>query len=96
MKKISLRSETIFFMLGAPGSGKGTYSKMLSKDLNLNVLGLMCIPPVNSDSEQFFRTLKELNIKNGLKDLSMGMSADYKLGIKYGSNFVRIGSAIFK
>ena len=66
------------------------------KDLNLNVLGLMCIPPVNSDSEQFFRTLKELNIKNGLKDLSMGMSADYKLGIKYGSNFVRIGSAIFK
>ena len=65
------------------------------KDLNLNIIGLMCIPPFNQDSTKYFSRMQELNKKIGLKELSMGMSADYLNAIKYGSTFVRIGSDIF-
>jgi len=65
------------------------------KNLKLNILGLMCIPPVNLDPEDFFKKIKELNRLCGLKELSMGMSSDYLKAIKFGSTFVRVGSAIF-
>jgi uncharacterized pyridoxal phosphate-containing UPF0001 family protein len=55
----------------------------------------MCIPPVNSNSEQYFIKLKKLNDLHGLKELSMGMSSDYQLALKHGATYVRIGSAIF-
>ena len=64
-------------------------------DLNLNIIGLMCIPPLNQDSTKYFLRMQELNKKIGLKELSMGMSADYISAIKYDSTFVRIGSEIF-
>ena len=64
-------------------------------DLKLNILGLMCIPPKYKSPDSFFLKLKELNDINNLKYLSMGMSGDFKVAIKLGSNFVRIGSAIF-
>ena len=65
-------------------------------DLKLNILGLMCIPPVLKSPESYFLKLKELNTKNNLKDLSMGMSNDFEIAIKCGSTFVRVGSSIFK
>jgi hypothetical protein len=65
-------------------------------DLKLNILGLMCIPPVSESPEPYFLKLKELNINNNLKDLSMGMSNDFEIAIKCGSTFVRVGSSIFK
>jgi PLP dependent protein len=65
-------------------------------DLKLNILGLMCIPPVSESPESYFLKLKELNTKNNLKDLSMGMSNDFEIAIKCGSTFVRVGSSIFK
>ena len=65
------------------------------KNLNLNIVGLMCIPPFNQDSTKYFLRMQELKTKIGLKDLSMGMSADYLNAIKHGSTFVRIGSDIF-
>ena len=65
------------------------------KSLKLNILGLMCIPPFNENSEKYFKKMRELNDKLGLKQLSMGMSADYLNAIKYGSTYVRIGSNIF-
>ncbi len=65
------------------------------KGLNLNILGLMCIPPFNQDSNDYFIKMRDLNNKIGLKELSMGMSADYLNAIKHGSTFVRIGSDIF-
>ena len=65
-------------------------------DLKLNILGLMCIPPVLKSPESYFLKLKELNTKNNLKDLSMGMSNDFEIAIKSGSTFVRVGSSIFK
>lgn len=64
-------------------------------DLNLNIIGLMCIPPLNSDPKPFFMNLNKLNINCNLPELSMGMSSDYIEAIKNGSTFVRIGSAIF-
>ena len=63
--------------------------------LDLNIIGLMCIPPFNKDSTEYFQKMQVLNKKIGLQDLSMGMSADYLNAIKYGSTFVRIGSDIF-
>ena len=65
------------------------------KNLDLNIIGLMCIPPFNQDSTKYFSKMQELNQKIGLKELSMGMSADYLNAIKYGSTFIRIGSDIF-
>ena len=55
----------------------------------------MCIPPFDQDSTDYFIKMRDLNKKIGLKELSMGMSADYLNAIKYGSTFVRIGSDIF-
>ena len=71
------------------------FSSYCVKQLNLNVLGLMCIPPVNQDPKKHFIKLNELNVNNGFKELSMGMSNDYVDAIQCGSTCVRIGSAIF-
>ena len=65
------------------------------KELNLNVIGLMCIPPANVDPDIYFKELKELNDNLKLKELSMGMSSDYLKATMNSSTFLRIGSAIF-
>ena len=62
--------------------------------LEINIIGLMAIPPFNQNPEKYFNDISSLNSKLGLKHLSLGMSNDYSLAIKYGSTFVRIGSAI--
>ena len=65
------------------------------KNLDLDIVGLMCLPPENLDSKPYFKKMKEL-IKNlGLKELSMGMSSDYLEAIEFGASFVRVGSKIF-
>ena len=64
-------------------------------DLKLDVIGLMCIPPKDLDPEIFFTKMRSLGAENNLKELSMGMSSDYKVAIECGSTFVRIGSSIF-
>jgi pyridoxal phosphate enzyme (YggS family) len=66
------------------------------KDLNLNVIGLMCIPPVNLDPLSFFKKMQKLKTDNNLAELSMGMSSDYEEALTCGSTYLRIGSAIFK
>jgi pyridoxal phosphate enzyme (YggS family) len=66
------------------------------KDLNLNIIGLMCIPPVNLDPFPFFKKMQKLKIDNNLTELSMGMSSDYNEALDCGSTYLRIGSAIFK
>ena len=62
---------------------------------SLKVLGLMCLPPFDEDSDKYFYDLKSLNDKFDLKDLSMGMSHDYLKALKYKATFLRIGSKIF-
>ena len=71
------------------------FVSLCKHDLQLDVIGLMCIPPKDLDPEIFFNTMKFLGAENNLKELSMGMSSDYKVAIKCGSTFVRIGSSIF-
>jgi pyridoxal phosphate enzyme (YggS family) len=65
-------------------------------DLKLNIIGLMCIPPINLDPHPFFEKMQQLKINNNLNELSMGMSSDYKEALNFGSTYLRIGSAIFK
>ena len=66
-----------------------------TKTLQLNIIGLMTIPPVDNNVSKYFKLLLELNKSLGLLELSMGMSADFKQALKYNTTFVRIGSAIF-
>jgi len=70
------------------------YNKCIS-EFNLDIVGLMCLPPNNSDSSDYFLKMKDLAKKHNLKELSMGMSNDYLEAVKYGATFVRVGSAIF-
>ena len=65
------------------------------KSLNLDVIGLMCLPPANHDPDPFFSELNELNKKFNLTELSMGMSSDYVKAIEHSSTYLRIGSEIF-
>ena len=65
------------------------------KNLNLDIIGLMCLPPQNENPEKFFQKLKECSDKIGLAELSMGMSNDYDVACKFGSTFLRIGTKIF-
>lgn len=69
-----------------------TYCK---KKLNLNIIGLMVIPPNDGNEEKYFKYLYETNSSLGLEHLSMGMSADYLIAVKYNATFLRIGSSIF-
>jgi hypothetical protein len=71
------------------------FIKFCSLDLKLNVIGLMCIPPVSTNAVESFKKLAEVAKKNNLIELSMGMSNDYEDAIKHGSTYVRIGSKIF-
>ena len=65
------------------------------KELSLNIIGLMCLPPINSDSNKYFEILKKTSEKLNLKDLSMGMSSDYENAILKGSTYLRLGTVIF-
>ena len=71
------------------------FIKFCINDLSLQVIGLMCVPPVNENSDLYFSKLKEIAHDNKLYELSMGMSGDYSAAIKFGSTYVRIGSKIF-
>ena len=66
-----------------------------SKKIGLDVIGLMCIPPLNFDPESYFKEMKNLNKDLNFTDLSMGMSSDFLIAAKYGSTYIRIGSGIF-
>jgi pyridoxal phosphate enzyme (YggS family) len=65
------------------------------KESNLDVIGLMCIPPLNIDPENFFKEMNILNRNLGFSELSMGMSSDFILAAKHSSTYLRIGSSIF-
>ena len=80
---------------GIPVSELDPFYNYWVNDTNLEVIGLMVIPPLNQNAEKYFKSLNELNKSLALENLSMGMSADYIDAIKYESTFVRVGSSIF-
>ena len=71
------------------------FIKYCMEDLKLPIVGLMCIPPINEEPAMHFALLKKIAEKNNLKELSMGMSNDFKEALKFGATSVRIGSLIF-
>ena len=79
------------------GINKSELEKLVSYSrlIGLNVIGLMCIPPINIDPEGFFVEMKKLKKEFGFTDLSMGMSSDYLTAVKHLSSYVRVGSSIF-
>ena len=80
---------------GIPVSELDPFYNYCTQEINLKVIGLMVIPPNDNNSEKYFKSLNELNKSLALKNLSMGMSADYIDAIRNGATFVRIGSSIF-
>ena len=68
---------------------------VLCKKIELDVIGLMCIPPINIDPSDYFSEMERLNNTFGFKELSMGMSSDYLLALKNSATYLRIGSSIF-
>jgi pyridoxal phosphate enzyme (YggS family) len=71
------------------------FIKYCMEDLKLPIVGLMCIPPINEEPSMHFALLRKIAEKNNLKELSMGMSNDFKEALKFGATSVRIGSLIF-
>ena len=76
-------------------SDLNNFYNFCTKELSLNIIGLMCLPPINSDSNNFFQILKKKSKELNLSNLSMGMSADYESAILNGSTYLRLGTAIF-
>jgi len=79
------------------GIDKNNLSELVSycKEIDLDLIGLMCIPPVSKNPEKYFKEINELNKSLNFNNLSMGMSSDYLLAIKYLASHVRVGSSIF-
>jgi len=65
-----------------------------TKELSLNVIGLMCLPPIVSHSQEYFKLLKQNAERLNLKELSMGMSSDFEEAILNGSTYIRLGTLI--
>ena len=63
-------------------------------DLSLNVIGLMCLPPIDTNSDRYFKLLKQASDNLNLKELSMGMSSDFENAVINGSTFLRLGTLI--
>ena len=80
---------------GIPVGELEPFFNYCKNEINLNILGLMIIPPNDNNPEKYFKSLQELNKSLALQDLSMGMSADYRKAVKHGSTFIRVGSSIF-
>ena len=79
------------------GINKYDVSKLVSycKEIGLDLIGLMCIPPADINPERYFEEMNKLNKTLNLSELSMGMSSDFLKAVKYHSTYVRIGSSIF-
>ena len=79
------------------GINKKDLQKLISycAEIGLDLIGLMCIPPINIDPERYFEEMKKLNKTFGFSELSMGMSSDFLVASKHSSTYVRIGSSIF-
>ncbi len=79
------------------GTNKNEVNQLVSysKEIGLNVVGLMCIPPVNINTESYFEEMNKLNKALGFDELSMGMSSDFLIAAKYLSTYIRVGSSIF-
>ena len=84
-------------VMGMPGAMPADTEALIAyaRKLELPLIGLMCIPPVEDDVAPHFAFLAKLAKENDLRELSMGMSGDFEMAIRFGATYVRVGSAIF-
>ena len=80
---------------GIPYHEVDAFYNYCTMEKKMNVIGLMAIPPNDGKTDQYFKSLSELNLSLGLKELSMGMSSDYMKALNYKATFLRLGSSIF-
>ena len=80
---------------GIPIKELKNFLNFCNKENNLNIIGLMCLPPIEVDPVKYFLQLRNMAHENNFYELSMGMSNDYKVAVENGSTFIRIGSKIF-
>ncbi len=80
---------------GIPPSELEGFFDYCTKEKNLNVIGLMVLPPNDNNTKKYFEKMRDLSNSLSLKELSMGMSADYLEAVNFNSSYVRIGSQIF-
>mgnify|MGYP001342940730 CR=1 FL=1 len=99
-----VKNKEIFIQVntGEENSKSGIYPKQVAefvnycvKDISLNIIGLMCIPPIEDDPKIHFNFLKKLAVENNLKKLSIGMSSDYEQAIKFNPTYIRLGTILF-
>ena len=103
-KELGLENKKFFIQVntGKEKTKSGVYLEELNQfinyckiDLSLNIIGLMCIPPINDQPKKHFSLLADEAKKNNLPHLSMGMSADYMDAIELNASYIRIGTALF-
>ena len=80
---------------GVDKDNLATFINSCKNNFDLNILGLMCIPPNDNNPELYFKEMYYLNKKYGFSELSMGMSSDYLSAINNGATYIRVGSKIF-
>ena len=80
---------------GIPVNELDAFYNYCTNEINLNIIGLMVIPPIDANAGKYFKSLNELNKSLALENMSMGMSADFAEAIEHGSTFIRVGSSIF-
>ena len=80
---------------GIPVGELDPFYNYCKNEIKLNILGLMVLPPNDNNPEKYFKYLGKLNRSLALRDLSMGMSADYMEAVEHGATFIRVGSSIF-
>jgi len=80
---------------GVLPNGADKFIRQCLEEFELPIRGLMCIPPVDEEASLHFALLRQIAERNGLKELSMGMSADYEIAVQFGATLVRVGTAIF-
>jgi uncharacterized pyridoxal phosphate-containing UPF0001 family protein len=80
---------------GIPPGEADAFIRACVEDFHLPVKGLMCIPPIGEEPSLHFALLREIARRNGLDELSMGMSDDYPIAVRFGATIVRVGTAIF-
>lgn len=80
---------------GIAPAGADAFIAFCRDELKLNIIGLMCIPPLDDEAAMHFALLAKIASRNKIKKLSMGMSGDFETAIKFGATHVRVGSAIF-
>ena len=93
--KLALLEKDFGPKLKDKGLNLNDFYKYCSLDLSLNIIGLMCLPPINEDPTISFLRMNYLKKKFKFKELSMGMTSDYLIALKYNASYLRIGSGIF-